>query len=99
MKSCDNKDIIRPIQPMPDGRTLVERHRPGHTTELAYVEPPQDGKVLAPGEEIATTRARGDGTHEIVDSYVRPGGKPAQVATEEYRNGWQRTFSSRGGSA
>lgn len=98
MKPCDNKDILRAIQPTADGGMVVERHRPGHTTELAVVAPLVEGRPLAPGEEVATTRDRGDGTREIVDSYVH-GSKPAQVATEGYRNGWERTFNTRGGSA
>jgi hypothetical protein len=101
--NCDNKDLLRPLGPGPDGSVLVERHRPGHTTELAVVVPVVEGRPLAPGEELATTRARADGTREVVDSYVcgsaAPRGKPAQVATAGYRNGWDQTFNSRGGSA
>ena len=94
--NCDDKDLILPLGPANGDLTLVERHRPGHTTELAFIAPVRDGRPLAPGEELATTRARGDGTYEVVASY-RHG--PAQVATAGYRNGWEKTFNSRGGTA
>jgi|SRR5580692_881816 len=93
---CDNKDLLRPIAPTGDGQTLVERHRPGHTTEPAVIAPAVEGRPLNPGEELATLRSRGDGTHEVVASY-RHG--PVQVATSGYRDGWERTFNAPGGSA
>jgi hypothetical protein len=99
VKPCDNKDIITPLGPGPDGRTIVERHRPGHSTEIVLVEPARAGRPLAPGEEFARTEPRGDGTHEVVSSYVRPAGKPAQVASRDYRCGWDRTFNAPGGQA
>jgi len=101
--NCDNKDLVRPLGSGPDGQTVIERHRPGHTTELAIAAPSVEGQPLSPGEELATVRARGDGTYEVVDSYVHgvddQCGKPAQVATALYRDGWARTFSAPGGSA
>lgn len=54
------------------------------------------------GQPIDVTRAfvpRGDGRFERLD---RSGGSlhgPAQVATEAYRESWNRTFLSRGGDA
>jgi hypothetical protein len=96
MKGCDDKDLIRPLGPTVGGRTVVQRHRPGHTTELAVVQKSQDGRPMSPGEEHVTTRPRGDGTFEIVASYVHG---PAQVATADYRDGWERTFNAPGGSA
>lgn len=96
---CDSKDIIQPIGPLPDGRTLVTRHRPDHTTSLSAIRAAVDGAPLLPGEEFVTTRARADGSHEITGSYASPRSGPAQVATASYRSGWDRTFSAPGGSA
>ncbi len=99
---CDNKDLITPVGVLADGRTIVSRHRPDHSVGMATIRPAPDGQSMSPGEELVTTRRRPDGSIEIVDSYVhgapaRSG--PAQVATKDYRAGWERTFNAPGGSA
>jgi hypothetical protein len=102
MAICNNKDLIQVVGALADGRTLVTRHRPDHTVVTSTIRPMTDGKPLAPGEECITTRRRDDGSHEIVSSYVHTvpaRGKPAQVATEDFRAGWERTFNAPGGSA
>ena len=99
---CDDKDLVYPIQDLPDGRVLVTRHRPDHTTSLATIRQVADGVPMQPGEEIVTTSRRSDGSREITGSYGlgSPGrGKPAQVATAGYRSGWDRTFNAPGGDA
>ncbi len=58
---------------------------------------------MAVGEELVTTHRRADGSIEVTGSYVRgasaPRSGPAQVATAEYRAGWERAFTAPGGSA
>jgi hypothetical protein len=90
------------MRPLPNGHMVISRHRPNHANEVAVAHPVTDGTPLAIGDEVATMRDRGDGSFEIVDSYVhgvRAGSGPAQVATEDFRTGWDRTFTSRGGDA
>jgi hypothetical protein len=97
---CDGKDRILPLYPLPDGRTVISRHRPNHTEEVAVAGPSVAGRPMAVGEECVTTRRRDDGTYEVIDSYVHGGRTgPAQVATEGYRTGWSRTFNAPGGRA
>lgn len=99
---CDNKDLITPVGVLPDGRTIVSRHRPDHSVGMATIRPAREGSPMAPGEEIVTTRQRDDGSVEVVDSYAhcaQPRSGPAQVATKDYRAGWERTFNAPGGSA
>lgn len=99
---CDDKDLIHPIGPLPDGRTLVSRHRPDHSTQIATIRSAPAGTSMVAGEEFIVTRHRPDGQLEVTDSYVhgtRPRSGPAQVATAGYRDGWDRTFSAPGGSA
>jgi len=95
--NCDGKDLIRSVCSFPNGLTLVSRHRPDHSVEPSVVRRTPVGTPMMPGEEYVTTKPREDGSFEIVDSYVHAG--PAQVATEGYRTGWERTFNAPGGSA
>jgi len=98
---CAGKDLIRPMYPIPDGGMVISRHRPDHAHEYAVAVPTVAGRPMARGEECVSIESRGDGTYTIVDSYVhgqRAAG-PAQVATDDYRCGWERTFSARGGTA
>jgi len=96
---CDGKDRIRPLYPLPNGHTVISRHRPDHTEGVAVAVPMVAGRPMSVGEECVTTKRRDDGSYEVIDSYVHGGKGPAQVATEEYRCGWDRTFNAPGGSA
>jgi hypothetical protein len=71
------------------GHQHVVRHHPDHSLELGTVLHVPDGKPLPSGAEIVTAKALGDGRYAIVDS-VKVG--PAQVATKQYREGWDRVF-------
>ena len=53
---CDGKDRILPLYPLPDGRTVISRHRPNHTEEVAVAGPSVAGRPMAVGEECVTTR-------------------------------------------
>jgi hypothetical protein len=96
MSDCDGKDAFRPLCPLPGGRTLVVRHRADHSQSLEVGRPARDGQPLQPGEEYVSTKRRDDGSFEVVESFTRG---PAQVATKSYRDGWERTFTARGGEA
>jgi hypothetical protein len=100
---CDDKDLIQAIAPLPDGSMLVQRHRPDHSIGVATLRPSPAGKSMVPGQEFITAKRREDGAYEVVDSYVHGAqpshGGPAQVATADFRAGWDRTFNSPGGQA
>jgi hypothetical protein len=99
MGRCDDKDVITPVGSLPDGRTLVSRHHPDHSTTMAVIRPVVDGSPMMPGEEYVTTSRRPDGSHEITSAYAPARSGPPQVATKVYRDGWDRTFNAPGGSA
>jgi hypothetical protein len=97
--SCDGKDLIRPMVPLPNGCAVISRHRPDHTVVTALAVPPVAGRPLGLGDEYVSIRDLGDGSYEVTDSYVHAASGPAQVATEAYRSGWERTFNAPGGDA
>jgi len=81
---------------------VISRHRPDHSVVPSVLRPARAGKPMAPGEEYVTLKRQEDGSYEITGSYVHGangGSGPAQVATEDYRTGWERTFTARGGDA
>jgi hypothetical protein len=94
---CEGKDLFRPVSQLPDGSTIVSRHRPDHTVETTLAVPTVAGKTMSDGDEFVTLKNLGNGLFEIVDSYVhgeRQSG-PAQVSTDEYRCGWERTWGGK----
>jgi hypothetical protein len=98
---CDSKDLIHPEYPLPNGDMVISRHRPDHSVVPSILRPARAGKPMASGDECVALERRGDGSYEVTGSYVHGarGAGPAQVATEEYRCGWERTFTARGGDA
>jgi hypothetical protein len=91
------------------GGAKVLRARPGRL-DAGEVRPMQDGKPLGSGEIVRLERRAGDeGAPALFDVHVeheleapvavRTTDKPAQVATREYRESWERTFGRRRGDA
>ncbi len=81
------------------GGTKVLRARPGRI-ETGEVRPMQEGKPLGSGE-IVRLEPRPDAP-ALYDVHVehklespRASEKPAQVATKQYRESWERTFGRR----
>ena len=100
---CDGKDLIQPLSQLPDGSLVVSRHRADHSAQVGTLQQVRDGVPIPPGTEMVTAASRGDGSYEVTDSYVHGAaaahGGPAQVATPDYRAGWDRVFNAPGGSA
>jgi hypothetical protein len=92
------------------GGAKVLRARPGRI-DAGEVRPMQDGKPLGSGEIVRLERRQGSGETPLYDVHVehtleaqtpaqvRASDKPAQVATREYRESWERTFGRRRGDA
>lgn len=88
----------------------VLRARPGRI-DAGEVRPMQDGKPLGSGEIVRLERRQGSDQTPLYDVHVehsldaqapapaRATDKPAQVATREYRDSWERTFGARRGDA
>ncbi len=78
-------------------------HHAGYTPEgdLVYADgserrvltgTPEPGKPIPPGTGLSLVTFESDGEHAVMEDVVTPGGPP-QVATESYRQGWDRTFN------
>jgi len=73
------------------GQHHALRHRPDHTYEIGRVMNVHEGQPIPPGTEMITADSIGDGRYAIRDSYKAG---PAQVATKQYRDGWDRIFKN-----
>jgi len=79
----------------------VLRARPGQL-EAGVVRPLREGQPLAPGGEVVRLVERADSAnvYDVKVDYAAPpapaksaGGGPPQVASDEYRASWERTFA------
>ena len=91
------KPTLKPLSSAEhDGRQYgIAEHQDGdHTCHLPY-QTMKEGENLV-GQNVAIVSK--DGSYEMLTPGTRLcAGGPAQVATEEYRSGWERTFNARGG--
>ena len=78
-----------------DGRRYgIAEHQDGdHTCHVPY-RTAREGENIA-GQNMAIVKE--DGTYEMLMPGTKPCDGPAQVATAQYRNGWERAFGARGG--
>lgn len=85
------------------GARVAVRHTADHQTEVAMTRIAKEGDNLN-GSRVIFGRPEGNVVH-IVDELDLRGGEPAthrttqsgpaQVATDEYRDGWDRIFGQR----
>ena len=96
-------DVVMLAGKTEDGAgTKVVRARPGRV-ETGEVRPVKDGTPLVAGELVhLEKRAESPALFDVhVVHEVKPAGAkaphhgPAQVATDEYRDSWDRTFGTR----
>jgi hypothetical protein len=73
----------------------VLRARPGQL-EQGEVRPVREGKPLVPGAEVVSLEKRGEhpALYDVKTVHKQEGtlSGPAQVATKQYRDSWERTF-------
>lgn len=72
------------------------RHRPNHRLDAGFVRTLRDGEHIG-GHEVVVLNPAGDGTYDVTSmgqagEMAAEGSGPAQVATDEYRDGWDRIF-------
>lgn len=82
----------RLVRVLPNGETLAVC-REGGKDYVGIARNAPDGSPILPGEQLYVSN--GDGTHRRIAIEGRPlavSTGPAQVATEEYRSSWERTF-------
>jgi hypothetical protein len=94
-------DVVMLAGQTPDGEgAKVVRARPGRV-EAGEVRPMKDGRPLAAGELVRLEQRReAPALYDVhVEHVVAPppatkaaGAGPAQVATDAYRERWERTF-------
>ncbi|HEY3819639.1 MAG TPA: hypothetical protein VGL81_20865 [Polyangiaceae bacterium] len=101
-KDAGDFDVVMPHGKTPDGAgTQVIRARPGRL-ETGEVRPMRDGKPLTAGEVVSLSqRADAPGLFDVKVEHVVEGAAPkgthagpAQVATPEYRESWERVFGA-----
>ena len=99
-KDAGDFDVVMLHGKTPDGEgAQVLRARPGRI-EAGEVRPMREGKPLAAGEVVSLTpRTDAPALFDVkVEHVVEPAAPkashagPAQVATEKYRESWERTF-------
>jgi hypothetical protein len=97
-KDPETEDVALLCGPTEDGAgTRVLRARKGRV-EAGIVRPAQEGRPLS-GAEIVRLRPR-EGTPALCDVDVLhepeptpgPAGRPARIATDRYRENWDRIF-------
>ena len=101
-KDADDFDVVVLRGKTPDGEgTHVLRARPGRI-EAGQVRPMREGVPLTSGE-VVSLKPREDApacfdvkVEHVVEAPAGNAahGGPAQVATSEYRESWERTFGS-----
>lgn len=94
----DHKLFLGPELPGTGGARVSVRHTDDHQVEVAMARIAKEGEDLT-GSRVFFGHPVGNVVH-IVDELDLRGGQPAttlntgpaQVATDEYRNGWDRIF-------
>ena len=103
-KDAGDFDVVMPRGKTADGQgTQVLRARPGRL-ETGEVRPMREGKPLPAGDVVSLQqRADAPALYDVKVEHVveGPAGKgahvgPAQVATPEYRESWERVFGGGG---
>jgi hypothetical protein len=101
-KDAGDFDVVMLRGKTPDGEgTQVVRARPGRL-EAGEVRPMREGKPLTSGEVVSLQqREDAPALYDVKVEHVvkaaspkAPHAGPAQVATSEYRESWERTFGS-----
>ncbi len=101
-KDAGDFDVVMPRGKTADGAgTQVLRARPGRL-EAGEVRPMREGKPLTAGEVVSLEeRKDAPGLFDVKVEHVVEGAAskaahagPAQVATSEYRESWERVFGS-----
>lgn len=76
------------------GGRMVARRR-GNVVEYGTMKDPEYGRPMAPNSELIRVGARDeDGWHDVTVLYSNRSG-PAQVATPQYREGYDRIFGKK----
>jgi hypothetical protein len=94
-----NRDFIVLGPETPHGQACI-RHRPDESIHVGVLRSVKEGVPIVAGAELVKVRPAGDGTYDVTSIYggssEESSNGPAQVATDEYRDGWDRVFGSKG---
>lgn len=93
-KSKPGRDCILPLAKTESGDFYAVRHTADHRFETARMRPLKDGAAIN-GQRVVFAKQSTDGILDVVGEYAPRGGGPAQVATDDYREGWERIFGGK----
>ena len=85
-------DFLVPIAPIPGG-TLCLRHMEDHSLAIGPMVDARDGMYIPDDAHMVEMDERGMlRVGQTVGQLKAAGNGPAQVATDDYRESWERTF-------
>lgn len=97
---ADDKDVALVLGATQDGSKVAALRQRGDQVEATLLSRVREGEALH--GEVVQLNAREEPNLYDVQTLVAPpapsapSGRPAQVATKGYRNGWSRIFGGRG---
>lgn len=92
-KSCEGEDILFMGGEVAPGQRACLRHRPDHSIEPGVVA---DLETLESTDNAELLVMRKEGpVYKVVSSQPLSHSGPAHVASENYRDGWDRIFGGK----
>ena len=98
---CRGDEITLLSDPGPTGRRIYARHCADHKVIVGECWPCKEGQPLN-GTPVVALKRKGDGVYDVVGEYGADpnhcsgeAGGPALVASDAYRDGWDRIFGAR----
>src|SRR5512135_3145602 len=87
----DSQDVVSPGPVLPDGTQICLRHTADHELRIGTLLPLVEGQSIPENARLVTEE---DGLYKVGKSIheLKAGAGPAQVATDDYRKNWERTF-------
>lgn len=93
MSKEDKEDYVIPGPMVGERSQVFHRYRTGEAPYTQVMRHVREGESI--DESAVCLRRRGDSNKYDVEPLLGGGDGPAQVATEEYRDGWDRIFGGK----
>lgn len=97
--NCPGKDVVRMGPDVGSGFRPFVRHTTDHRVEGGFLRQAREGEPLQDGA-VLLSETEDSGVYNVDYEYKAPGQKvttsgPAQVATDNYRRGWDNIFGNK----